>query len=279
MKTPTLGRTPFYAFAFGAIALSAAGMNPASRSALNAASVTAPVTAVSTSANVKTAAPAAVAAPSPAAMRHMQVDSAIDVLESSVVQQSHEGALREAFQAYYNFKAAHPEDVKKPYLYFVDYGLDNRTPRGYVFDMDQLTVVDGPFIVASGRGSSSAKDGVPTKFANTDGSAATSLGLYVTQEEYSFTGHTGGQPYSSVGLRLNGVSGKYNDMARERRVVVHGAPYVTPSGSGRSEGCPAMEQARAHKLIPMLAEGSLVFLYSPNDADWVSNDPWATAAF
>jgi hypothetical protein len=187
--------------------------------------------------------------------------------------------VREAFQAYFNYKAAHPDDVKKPYLYFVDYGLDNRTPRGYVFDMDQLTLVDGPFIVASGRGSSTAKNGIPTKFSNRANSATTSLGLYVTQEEYGFTGHTGGKAYSSVGLRLNGVSGKYNDAARERRVVVHGAPYVTPSGSGRSEGCPAMEQARAHKLIPMLADGSLVFLYSPNDADWVQNDPWATAAF
>ena len=56
---------------------------------------------------------------------------------------------------------AHPDDVKKPYLYFVDYGLPSNTPRGYLFDMDSLRVVDGPFTVAHGRGSSADKFGVP----------------------------------------------------------------------------------------------------------------------
>jgi hypothetical protein len=55
---------------------------------------------------------------------------------------------------------------------------------------------------------------------------------------------------------------------------VHGAPYVTPAGSGRSEGCPAMEPARARRLLPMLAHGAVVFQYSPNDGDWLRNDPW-----
>jgi hypothetical protein len=143
--------------------------------------------------------------------------------------------------------------------------------------MNQKKVVEGPFIVAAGRGSAEDARGVPTHFSNGSGSGTTSLGLYVTQGTYAFTGHSGGSLYSSIGLRLNGVSGRFNDRALARGVVVHGAPYVTASGSGRSLGCPAMEQARAHRLIPKIANGGLVFLFSPNDAQWMRNDPWATA--
>ena len=75
------------------------------------------------------------------------------------VRTSDRDALRMAFRAYYNYKAAHPEQVRKPYLYFVDYGLDADTPRGYVFDMSELRVVDGPFTVAHGRGSRGARRG------------------------------------------------------------------------------------------------------------------------
>ena len=203
------------------------------------------------------------------------VQGALSALSSSVGRLSHESALRKAFDAYFSYKAAHPEAVQNPYFYFVDYGLDNRTPRGYVFDMDQLKLVEGPFIVAHGRGSSNGKNAVPMRFTNQPGSAATSLGLYVAQETYSFGGHSGGTYYTSIGLRMKGVSGRFNSTARERGVVVHGAPYVSASGAGRSEGCPAMEQARARRLIPKIANGGLVFLFSPNDDNWVANDPWA----
>jgi hypothetical protein len=203
--------------------------------------------------------------------------SALEVLAPQVRVRSHEDGLKMAFRAYYAYRAEHAERVKKPYLYYVDYGLDNRTPRGYVFDMEQLTIVDGPFIVAHGRGSSNAKDGIPMHFSNAPGTGTTSLGLYVTQETYGFTGHNGGSTYSSIGLRLSGVSGRFNSTARDRGVVVHGAPYVTSSGSGRSLGCPAMEQFRAQKLIPKIANGALVFLFSPNDEQWMRGDPWANA--
>jgi len=58
-------------------------------------------------------------------------------------------------------------------------------------------------------------------------------------------------------------------------VVVHGAPYVTREGAGRSEGCPAVSPARARTLIPRIRNGGLVFLYSPHDRAWKSEDPWA----
>ena len=45
-----------------------------------------------------------------------------------------------------------------------------------------------------------------------------------------------------------GVSSGFNDNALGRGVVAHGAPYVTPSRAGRSEGCPAMEPSRAREF-------------------------------
>jgi hypothetical protein len=190
------------------------------------------------------------------------------------VNTSDHDALRMAFRAYYNYKAAHPETVRKPYLYFVDYGLDAETPRGYVFDMRELRIVEGPFQVAHGRGSA-ARGGVPRRFSNRHGSAATSLGLFVAQETYRMVGHANGRRYTSLALRLRGVSGRFNAHARERGVVVHGAPYVTADGAGRSLGCPAVSAARARTLIPRIREGGLVFLYSPHDRTWKAEDPWA----
>ncbi len=198
---------------------------------------------------------------------------ALAELAPHVKKQSHPAALRTAVEAYYRFKIENPNSVKKPYLYYIDYGLSNSTPRGYVFNMETMDLVEGPFTVAHGRGSG-PRNAVPTKFSNRPGSAATSLGLYVTQETYNFSGKSGGRHYTSIGLRMKGESGRFNSNARRRGVVVHGAPYVTPSGSGRSEGCPAMEQSRARRLLPMLANGSVVFQYSPHDSEWLENDPW-----
>ena len=224
-----------------------------------------------------------VAAPAPVTLvtkrdeRAALIASAVDSISPHVRKLSHDDALRMAITAYFNFKAAHPEQVQKPYLYFVDYGLDNRTARGYVFDMESLTLVEGPFLVAHGRGSLAKQDGVPTRFTNGHGSATTSLGLYVAAETYGFSGHASGQLYHSIGLRLDGKSGEFNSAARSRGVVAHGAPYVTRTRAGRSEGCPAMDQARARRLIPMIANGGIVFLYSPNHEQWLRNDPWVNA--
>ena len=57
------------------------------------------------------------------AVEKTQVETALDALGGSVRKQSDPGALRMAFQAYYNYKTANPGKVKKPYLYYVDYGL------------------------------------------------------------------------------------------------------------------------------------------------------------
>jgi hypothetical protein len=203
--------------------------------------------------------------------------AALRAFAAAVRPLSHPKALETAFRSYFAYMAAHPEQVRKPVLYFVDYGLPSTEPRGYVFDMQGLTVLEGPFMVAHGRGSSRTQYGVPTRFSNASGSAATSLGLYVAENLYQFHGHTGGQSYSSVGLRLKGVSANFNDNALARGVVAHGAPYVTESRAGRSEGCPAMEQSRARRVLPELANGGMVFLFAP-DPEWMADEPWLASS-
>ena len=202
------------------------------------------------------------------------VDAALRALATHVTRTSDPEALRTALRAYYNFRTARPAAVRKPFLYFVDLGLDNQTARGYVFDMDALQLVEGPFMVAHGRGSAKVRDGVPTVFSNRSGSKASSLGVYLGEESYTFGGKSGGRVYRSVGLRMRGESGEFNSSARARGIVAHGAPYVTSRAAGRSEGCPAMEQQRANRLLPLLANGGVIVIYSPNDTRWLREDPW-----
>ena len=228
-------------------------------------------------AHLKAVMPGATAATaSPDADIAVATNSALEALASAVRPLSHPDALKDAFRSYFAYKVANPDQVKKPYLYFVDYGLPSTAKRGYVFDMESLKIVDGPFTVAHGRGSSTSQYGVPTRFSNASGSQSTSLGLYVTKALYDFRGKSGGRSYSSVGLRLQGVSTGFNDKALDRGVVAHGAPYVTPTKAGRSEGCPAMEPQRAKELLPKLAQGAMVFLFAPN-TNWMQNDPWIAA--
>jgi len=204
-------------------------------------------------------------------------DEAVRALSVHVRDSSHPAALGVAVEAYYRYRAENPNAVRKPYLFYVDMGLDNRTPRGWVFDMERLVVVEGPFTVAHGSGSSATRDAVPTVFSNAPGSHASSLGLYLARGTYAFRGRAGGKAYRSVGLRLRGESGRFNDRAEARGIVAHGAPYVTAASAGRSQGCPAMEPARAERLLPLIAEGGVVFLYSPHDDRWLSEGPWVRA--
>lgn len=203
--------------------------------------------------------------------------AAVRAFAAAVRPLSHPKALEAAFRSYFAYEAAHPDEVRKPLLYFVDYGLPSTEPRAYIFDMRALTILEGPFTVAHGRGSSRTQYGIATRFSNAPGSAATSLGLYLAENTYEFHGRTGGRSYSSIGLRLKGVSGNFNDNALARGVVAHGAPYVTAARAGRSEGCPAMEQARARRVLPELADGGMVFLFAPNQ-EWMADDPWVVAS-
>lgn len=147
-------------------------------------------------------------------------------------------------------------------LAVIDYSLPSTKKRLWVFDLanDRLLYNE---LVAHGQGSG---DNYATRFSNSDGSHQTSLGLFRTAETY-----VGGNGYS---LRMDGLDPGFNDNARARAIVMHGAWYVD-SGViakqgriGRSHGCPALRQGIARQVIDALRERQLVFSYA-NDAAWL----------
>lgn len=147
-------------------------------------------------------------------------------------------------------------------LTIIDYSKASVEPRLWVLDLRSRALVYEE-LVSHGQGSGG---NLATKFSNTPESHQTSIGLYVTDETY-----VGRNGYS---LRLDGLDKGFNDRARERAIVMHGAPYVNASISrslgrlGRSHGCPAVRDAVARELLDRVKGGSLVFAYYP-DAEWL----------
>ena len=159
-------------------------------------------------------------------------------------------------------------DVAAPAtLTIIDYSKPSVEPRLWVLDLRTRAILYEE-LVSHGQGSGG---NVATKFSNTPESYQTSIGLFVTDATY-----VGRNGYS---LRLDGLDAGFNDRARERAIVMHGAPYVSREITrslgrlGRSHGCPAVRDAVARELIDRVKGGSLVFAYYP-DAKWLSSSKY-----
>jgi hypothetical protein len=144
----------------------------------------------------------------------------------------------------------------------IDYSRPSTQQRLWVFDLRRQRLLFEEW-VAHGRNSGADRT---EHFSNREGSFMSSIGAFTAQETY-----VGGNGYS---LRLDGLEPGFNDHARERAIVIHGAPYVNPSAArlqgrlGRSLGCPAVRLTVAKPLIDALSGGTMVFAYYP-DQDWL----------
>lgn len=153
---------------------------------------------------------------------------------------------------------------RRELLTVIDYSLPSTEPRMWVFDVRSNKLLFEEH-VAHGVNSGNNRT---TKFSNTEGSRQTSIGLYVTQETYY-----GQNGYS---LRLQGLDRGFNDRARARAIVMHGADYVDPDAAraqgrlGRSWGCPAVRSEVARTMIDTVKEGTPIFAYYP-DNRWLSS--------
>ena len=151
-------------------------------------------------------------------------------------------------------------------LAVIDYSLPSTATRLWVFDLDRKALLFAEH-VAHGRGSG---ENVPTRFSNVEGSYQSSLGLFRTAETY--------QGENGYSLRMDGLEPGINDAARERLIVMHGAPYVDPLAAlkqgrlGRSFGCPAVRPEVAQAVIDSLKQGQLLFAYYPDPA-WLQESP------
>jgi len=147
-------------------------------------------------------------------------------------------------------------------LAVIDYSRPSTQTRLWVFDLKRKSLLFAEH-VAHGRGSG---DNMAQSFSNREGSHQSSLGLFRTAETYQ-----GGNGYS---MRMDGLEPGVNDAARDRMIVMHGAPYVDPLAAlkqgrlGRSFGCPAVRPQVARELIDTLKQGQLLFAYYP-DPEWL----------
>jgi hypothetical protein len=147
-----------------------------------------------------------------------------------------------------------------PTLTLIDYSRPSTTPRLWVFDLRSGKLLFNE-LVAHGRNSG---DNLATRFSDVMESRETSLGLFRTADTY--VGHNG---YS---LRLDGLEPGFNGNARDRAIVMHGAPYVDANTAkangrlGRSWGCPALREAVARQVIDTVRDGGVIFSYYPDTA-------------
>ncbi len=157
--------------------------------------------------------------------------------------------------------AAHKEAVTEGKttsltLTVIDFSRPATEKRLWVVDVVSRSVLQTEY-VAHGEGSG---DVLATQFSNTNGTHQSSLGTFVTGA--TFTGVRG---YS---LRLHGLEPGINDNAYFRGIVIHGTPGVSGSKArkgtmGRTEGCPAVSSEAAKRLIPLIANGTVVFAWYP----------------
>jgi len=156
--------------------------------------------------------------------------------------------------------------VKKNILSVIDFSLPSTVTRLWVIDLNTKEVLINDH-VAHGRNSG---DNVAIKFSNVPNSKTSSMGFYITAEKY--IGKHG------LSLRLDGMDKGYNDNARKRAIVMHGADYVSTDfierygRLGRSLGCPAVSMHIHEDLINTIHGGSVLFIYS-EDYNFMKKSP------
>ena len=154
--------------------------------------------------------------------------------------------------------------IDRPLLTVIDYSLPSTARRLWVIDVAHSRVLFNELVA---HGERSGED-TPVAFSNRAGSRQSSLGLFRAEDVYD--GEHG------VSLRLAGLEPGVNDRARERRIVMHGAPYVSEAfiaehgRLGRSWGCPALPAGVHEQLIDRIRDGSAVFAFYP-DQQWLQS--------
>lgn len=141
-------------------------------------------------------------------------------------------------------------------LTIIDFSMPSTNDRLWVIDMEKMKI-QFQSLVAHGRNSG---ENIAKNFSNQHSSYMSSLGFYLTGETYQ-----GNHGYS---LRLDGLEKGFNDQARSRAIVIHGADYVdekfisTTGRLGRSLGCPALPMETHEDIINLIKEKSPLFIYA-----------------
>lgn len=154
-------------------------------------------------------------------------------------------------------------DLGKQLLTVIDFSLASTEKRLWIIDVANKEILLNT-VVSHGRNSGNL---MADRFSNVPESFQSSLGFYKTGETYQ-----GKHGYS---LRLDGLEKGFNDLARSRAIVIHGADYAKEEFAkatgrlGRSLGCPALPTELSAQVIDLIKDGSLIFIYG-NDPDYLS---------
>lgn len=148
--------------------------------------------------------------------------------------------------------------VSKPLLTIIDFTKSANEKRMWVIDLEKKKLLYH-CLTAHGRNSG---DVFANSFSNVPNSNKSSLGFYVTGSTY--IGKHG------TSLILKGIEPEINDQAEARRIVMHGADYVSEEfiskhgRLGRSLGCPAVPVGLHKEIIKTIANGSCLYIYHPS---------------
>ena len=139
-----------------------------------------------------------------------------------------------------------------------DFSKPSSKKRLFVIDLSNYKLLFNTYVA---HGQNTGKE-YAQAFSNRPESHQSSLGFYVTSGTYN-----GSNGYS---MYLNGMENGFNNLAYERAIVMHGAPYVSEGFIrnqgylGRSHGCPAVPEKLNKPIIEKIKNGSCFFIYSNN---------------
>jgi len=141
-------------------------------------------------------------------------------------------------------------------LTIADFSQSSKNKRLYVIDLQHKTLLFNTY-VAHGRNTG---DEFAKHFSNVSGSYQSSLGFYVTKEEILSSG-------VGLSLILDGMEKGFNDNARKREIIIHGADYATESfirktgRLGRSYGCPSLPPNQIKPVAETIKDGTCLFIF------------------
>src|SRR5690554_111122 len=168
--------------------------------------------------------------------------------------------FKEAYIGFLNLKNSNKINQDASILSIADFDQSSKTKRLWIVDLKKDSLLLNTW-VSHGRGSGSD---MATKFSNQSNSYQSSLGFYITGEVYN------GKHGRS--LRLDGMDNGFNDNARNRAIVLHGASYVSSQAIkslnrlGLSHGCPAVPVELTNEIIDLIKEKTVLYIHADSPA-------------